>query len=82
VLTICTRLSDKGLLGHEKEGRAFRYHPLKTESEFVSDQASKATGALLNRFGDVALATFVDQVAANPDQLDALRSLLRADGKA
>ena len=75
VLTICTRLSDKGILTHEKEGRAFRYAPTMTEAEFVADQASKAADTMLNRFGDVALATFVDQVATDPDQLAALRSL-------
>jgi predicted transcriptional regulator len=78
VLTICTRLSEKGLLSHEKEGRAFRYYPTMSEPEFVEEQAFKATGALLSRFGDVALSTFVDQVAADPAQLSALRNLLDA----
>jgi predicted transcriptional regulator len=79
VLTICTRLSEKGVLSHEKEGRAFRYFPTMTESEFVAAQASKATDALLSRFGDVALSSFVDQVAADPEQLVALRALLGRD---
>ena len=82
VLTICTRLSDKGVLDHEKEGRAFRYYPTMSESEFISQQASKATGALLSRFGDVALSTFVDQVAADPTQLTALRNLLDSGDEA
>src|ERR1700691_3776963 len=81
VLTICTRLSEKGILSHDKEGRAFRYFPTMTEAEFVSEQASKATGVLLSRFGDVALSTFVDQVAADPDQLLALRELLGQDDR-
>jgi predicted transcriptional regulator len=76
VLTICTRLSEKGVLDHEKQGRAFRYFPTMTEAEFISAQASKATGALLNRFGDVALSSFVNQVAEDPEQLVALRDLL------
>jgi predicted transcriptional regulator len=76
VLTICTRLGEKGVLRHEKEGRAFRFYPTMTESEFVAARASKATDALLHRFGDVALATIVDQVAADPDQLATLRRLL------
>jgi predicted transcriptional regulator len=46
VLTICTRLGEKGVLSHEKEGRAFRFYPTMTESEFVAAQASKATAAL------------------------------------
>jgi predicted transcriptional regulator len=79
VLTICTRLSEKGLLNHEKEGRAFRYFPTMTEAEFISSQASKATDALLSRFGDLALSSFVDQVAADPEQLVALRNLLGPD---
>lgn len=79
VLTICTRLSEKGVLDHEKEGRAFRYHPTMTQSEFVAAQASKASDALLSRFGDVALSSFVDQVAVDPEQLAALRELLGKD---
>jgi predicted transcriptional regulator len=82
VLTICTRLSEKGVLDHEKQGRAFRYFPTMTEAEFISAQASKATGALLNRFGDVALSSFVDQVAANPEQMVTLRNLLGREGQA
>jgi predicted transcriptional regulator len=76
VLTICTRLSDKGLLSHEKVGKAFRYYPIKSEAEFVAEQAAKATDVLLDRFGDAALSSIVDQVSANPDQLEALRKLL------
>jgi predicted transcriptional regulator len=79
VLTICTRLSEKGLLNHQKDGRAFRYYPTMTQPEFVSRQASKASSALLSRFGDVALSSFVDQVAADPEQLAALRNLLGRD---
>jgi predicted transcriptional regulator len=76
ILTICTRLSDKGFLVHEKEGRAFRYTAKMTEAEFVADQASKAADTLLDRFGDAALSSFVNQVAADPMQLAALRELL------
>jgi predicted transcriptional regulator len=76
VLTICTRLSEKGILSHEKEGRAFRYGATMTEAEFIVEQSTKAADAMLNRFGDVALSAFVDQVAADPDQLAALRDLL------
>ncbi len=72
-------LSEKGVLDHEKEGRAFRYHPTMTQSEFVAAQASKASDALLSRFGDVALSSFVDQVAVDPEQLAALRELLGKD---
>jgi predicted transcriptional regulator len=76
VLTICTRLSEKGILDHEKEGRAFRYRPTMSRTEFVEWQASKATDEVLDRFGELAISSFVDQVAADPAQLKALRNLL------
>jgi predicted transcriptional regulator len=76
VLTICARLTEKGILSYEKEGRAFRYGPTMTEAEFVADQAGKAADTMLNRYGDVALAALVDKVASDPDQLAALRNLL------
>jgi predicted transcriptional regulator len=76
VLTICTRLDEKGLLSHEKEGRAFRYAPTMNEGEFVVAQSTKAADALIERFGDIAISSFVDKVAADPKQLAALRELL------
>lgn len=76
ILTICTRLSEKGVLTYVKEGRAFRYRPAMTEQEFVKSQASRATNEVLDKFGDLAVAGFVDHVVANPDQLAALSDLL------
>jgi predicted transcriptional regulator len=78
VLTLCARLVDRGLLRPEREGKANRnrYVPTMTEEEFVAQQARKAADTLLSRFGDAALASFVDQVSANPQQLAALRDLL------
>jgi predicted transcriptional regulator len=76
VLTICTRLTDKGILTYEKEGRAFRYGPTMTENEFVADQAAKAADTMLDRYGDVVLATFVDKVSTDPERLATLRDLI------
>jgi predicted transcriptional regulator len=79
VLTICTRLTDKGLLDYEKEGRAFRYHPTMNRPEFIELQALKGANDLLNRFGDLAISTFVEKVSAHPEQLKSLRELLNPD---
>jgi predicted transcriptional regulator len=76
LLTICARLTEKGLLSPEKEGRAFRYVPTMTEVELVAAQATKATDNLLKSFGDLGLSTFIDQMSAEPERLDRLRRLL------
>jgi predicted transcriptional regulator len=76
VLTICTRLAEKGLLTHAREGRAFRYTPSMSETEFVDQQASKAAAAMLDTFGLSAIEAFVGQVSASPRDFDALRTLV------
>jgi len=76
VLTICTRLAEKGLLAHTREGRAFRYTPTMSEAEFLEAQASKAAAAMLDTFGSSAIDAFVGQVAASPRDFEALRTLV------
>jgi predicted transcriptional regulator len=76
ILTVCTRLNEKGVVDHQQEGRAFRYRPTMTRSEFVSDQATKAAGKMIDQFGELALSSFVDQVAGSAKQLKALQDLL------
>jgi hypothetical protein len=73
--------ADSGLLIHKKEGRAFRYSPLMTEPEFVARQAAKTAGEMLERFGHVAISNFLDRVAADLDQLTALREFLEEQEK-
>ena len=84
------RLVKERVQGIEREGAGWRIET--AAGSFEADYAIVALGArnplkdygsafkaadtMLNRFGDVALATFVDQVATDPDQLAALRSLL------
>jgi hypothetical protein len=47
-----------------------------SEGAFVEAQAAKAAAAMLETFGQAAIASFVDRVSANAEQLDALRALL------
>jgi len=81
VLTICTRLAEKGLLAHTREGRAFRYAPTMSEAEFLDEQAAKAAAAMLDTFGLTAIAAFVGQVSASPRDFDALRTLVAEASK-
>jgi predicted transcriptional regulator len=76
ILTICTRLDEKGILDHEQVGRAFRYWPVLNRSDFVADQADKAADKMIDQFGELAISSFVDRVAANAKQLKALQDLL------
>ncbi len=76
VLTICSRLEVKGLLDHQREGRAFRYVPTMSERDLVAREADRAAGSLLSRFGELAVSGFVNQVVTEPERLAQLEELL------
>lgn len=44
VMTIMNRLWNKGFLDRVKEGRAYRYRPLRTEAEVIAARMSDALG--------------------------------------
>jgi predicted transcriptional regulator len=73
VMTVMSRLVDKGVLARKREGRGYVY-----EAE-VSDQAELAVRNVLREFGDSALAHFVDEARADPKTLARLQRLLSED---
>ncbi len=68
VMTVMTRLWEKGLLLREREGRSFRYRPTKTAADHHSDRMRAALAKASDR--PAVLASFVSQL----DEAD--RSLL------
>ncbi len=72
VMTIMNRLWNKGLLDRAKEGRAFRYRPLRTESEVIAARMSDALGFARDR--EASLSRFVEDL--EPGDEAVLRALL------
>jgi predicted transcriptional regulator len=68
VLTIIGRLRRRGLLAREPagRGRAFRYWPVKTREELLSDLSDELIDRLFADFGEIALA----RLGARIEQLD------------
>jgi predicted transcriptional regulator len=76
VMTVMTRLCDKGMLIRERRGRSDVYRPTTTREEWAQDRARAGADALVEEFGDLALAQFTRQVAAlDPERRQALRRL-------
>lgn len=78
VLTVMTRLTDKGLLRREREDRTYRYRPARSREAFLGELSGQIVDDLLADFGEVAIAQFltrIEQVA--PEKLAALLSLAR-----
>lgn len=74
VMTVLSRLADKGVLTRERHGRGFRYQPA------LDDHAAIAVRAVVRDFGEAAVAGFVDEARADPALLARLRTLLDSDG--
>lgn len=78
VMTVMNRLVKKGLLRRYKEGRAFRYVPSETREAFLESVSQQVVRGLLDDFGELALAQFVDVLDEIPaEQIEALRELIQ-----
>ena len=75
LLTLLTRLSEKGFLRIEKEGRSSRYYPLITEQAYLASQSNlffhKLCGGSISIF-----ATALCDSGLTKEELAELRSLL------
>ncbi|MCP2336014.1 BlaI/MecI/CopY family transcriptional regulator [Actinomadura rupiterrae] len=72
VVTILSRMHDKGLLVRAKAGRAFQYAPVSDEPGLVARRMHQALQERADR--DMVLARFVDTLSDQDERL--LRDLL------
>lgn len=78
VMTVLSRLHDKGIVDREKQGRGYQYRPRYTEDELVDWLSRLEVDRLLDQFGGVALAHFASALEeADPEQLERLTALAR-----
>jgi predicted transcriptional regulator len=76
IMTIMSRLAEKGWLTAEKQGRAYLYRAAHSRQEAEAEAAGKVIRALLEDFGDMAVAQFVKELdEIDPKQLTRLAEL-------
>ena len=56
VLTVVTRLFQRGLLLREPEGRGFRYRAAKSRDEVLAELSDELIDRLFSDFGEIAVA--------------------------
>ena len=79
VMTVMSRLAQKGVLTTRKQGNTFYYRAAATPEAFVAQRAERAVQALLATFGDVALAYILRELEdADPERRKRLRDLFPA----
>lgn len=78
VMTVMTRLTEKGLLERELSGRAYVYRAAMTEREYSEALSRGRVRDLIEEFGDVALAQFAEELRdVDPERARRLAELLR-----
>jgi predicted transcriptional regulator len=83
VMTILTRLYEKGILDRAKQGRSYVYVPVVSEEQLVEQSGRQEIESLLSRYGNVAVAQFASAMRdLSPQHLAQLRRLIETDEEA
>lgn len=78
VMTIMSRLAEKGWLVSEKRGRAYFYQAARSRDEAEAEAVGEVVRGLLDDFGEVAIAQFVKELdEIDPNHLSRLAELAR-----
>jgi BlaI family penicillinase repressor len=79
ILTCLSRLEAKGLVSHARESRAYLFSPTKSADEVSAWYVGGRFRELIDRFGDLAVTVFVEQIGEDPIRYQFLRQLVEAN---
>jgi predicted transcriptional regulator len=80
LLTVMTRLERKGLLERTRQGRRDLYEPALGRERYHQARAAAQAGAMVDEYGDVALAHFARHLEAlDPKRREQIRRMARDD---
>jgi predicted transcriptional regulator len=79
ILTCLSRLEAKGLVSHARASRAYLFSPTKSADEVSAWYVGGRCRELIDRFGDLAVAVFVEQIGEDPIRYRFLRQLVEGN---
>jgi BlaI family transcriptional regulator, penicillinase repressor len=80
IMTVMRRLDAKELLQRERHGRHDVYVAALTREDYAQARAGAQAGALVDEYGDVALAHFARHISKlDPERREQIRRLARGD---
>lgn len=68
IMTVMTRLVEKGYLARKKAGRVYLYSLKKTKKQSARELAAQLLNSLLAQFGEEGIVAFVDEIGEISDQ--------------
>ncbi|MEW5706585.1 MAG: BlaI/MecI/CopY family transcriptional regulator [Actinomycetota bacterium] len=81
VMTVMVRLSEKGILKKEREGKHYLYRPTVSREELSKTMLSSIINGFKADFGSQALAFFIEELSEDKQTLDELEALIREKRK-
>ncbi len=82
VMTVMSRLHEKGFLSREPEGNAFRYHPTASRDEFLADASLEVFSGLSEDLSGPVMSAFVDKLGADESRrLEELAKVIESKRK-
>jgi predicted transcriptional regulator len=76
VLSALQVLEEKGFVGHEPEGRAYRYHPLVESEKAGGSALARIRDAVFQGSAERMFAQFVSERALSRDELERMQKML------
>jgi len=82
VLKMLQILEEKGMVRHEREGRAYRYHPVVAQDEAGGHALRRIVDKIFQGSAELAVAMLVRDTTLGPAEIQRVRALLdEADGR-
>lgn len=79
VMTVMSRLHHKGILKRKlDENNAYIYAPAQDKKSFSASVSKGVINNLINQFGEVAVAQFIDAIGKNKKELRQMINKLKA----
>ena len=83
IMTIMTRLHEKGLLERSRDGKTYVYRPAFSKEEHRARLSRELVRGLVDEFGDVALAHFAEELGGvDTAHRAALRRIAKSEPRA
>ena len=76
VLKMLQILEEKGAVGHESEGRAYRYHPLVEPASAGGRALRRIVNKIFHGSAEMLLATLVEDRDFSDEEIQRMRSVL------
>ena len=77
VLSAMQTLENKGYIGHEAEGRAYRYHPLIDAEQAGGSALTRVLDKIFHGSAEMLLAQLVSERRIAPEELKRMRKMLQ-----